>query len=125
MKNRTEYFSSLGAKVEMLGSDNIEMQFYHANLSDENFDALLEVDNLESLVFYYCNVNDNSFLKLRKIKNLKKLGLYSCKGVTDASINIILEMPIRELAVFDTGISNEGKNMLVKLRPDLKLHCTK
>lgn len=122
MKNKTEYFSQLGAKVEILDSGNVGMQFYHADLSDENINALLEVDKLESLVFYYCNITDQNLLKFKKISSLRKLGIYSCKGVTDASVAVISEMPLLEIALFDTGISNEGKDMLVKLRPELKLH---
>jgi hypothetical protein len=122
ISDELRYFLNLGVKVKKSGSKNLELQFYHTELNDEDFDKLLTLRHIESLVFYLSNIDDSRIEKLSEIATLKKLGIYSCKNVTNLSIATLTKLNLQELFIIDTGITDEGKLELKSLVPNTKLH---
>jgi hypothetical protein len=122
ISDELRYFLNLGVKVKKSGLKNLELQFYHTELNDEDFDKLLTLRHIESLVFYLSNIDDSRIEKLSEIATLKKLGIYSCKNVTNLSIATLTKLNLQELFIIDTGITDEGKLELKSLVPNTKLH---
>ncbi|MBI1311544.1 SUMF1/EgtB/PvdO family nonheme iron enzyme [bacterium] len=104
--------------------DLTSVEFFNFRVPAEGFEQLGQVKTLSSLVIAFAPVTTDNVVALTKLPALTKLGLHGNPqigaGLTDADLVHLTRLPLTELSLFDTKITNDGLKTLAQI-PNLTL----
>jgi len=103
-----------------------ELQLASASWLDEQaFRDIARLEHLEVLGLNHTATSDSMLALLADRKKLQVLSLQGCSRVTDASIDLLIDLPaLRSVSLGETGITLNGFRKLRYARQDLQLHCS-
>lgn len=102
----------------------VEIDFSEAGLDDGDLEILSEFSALETLRLANNDISDAGVQRLAKLGALRELNLYGNTNVTDASVDVFLEMDaLEEVFLWQTSVTEAALAQLRAARPGLRVQA--
>jgi hypothetical protein len=99
------------SRRDIPNEDIVDFNFNKLVIKDEEVQALLSLTNLEGISFWLTGISDRAIELIAQLPKLTRLNLCGTQ-VTDASVPILVAMPLSYIDVADTKLTESGVNSL-------------
>jgi hypothetical protein len=112
------------AALAAAGDQVVELNLQDAGLGDSVAESLGKLTGLARLRLSRNEITDRGIAALARLPRLERLNVYANAGVTDASVDAFASIAsLRQLDVWQTGLTAQGIARLQQRRPDLAVQA--